>query len=402
MNSKQPAVVDLSDPDFWQRPHPVLAAARERGPVAYTESGMPMVLRYADLERILRSPSWETEAMELLSQHGIEDGPLYDWWRLAMFNTNGASHTRLRTLVSKAFTPRSVDRLRPVVVRLTNEILDRHVDKGSMEIVEDLAHELPIRVLVALLGVPDSDHELFDRWSTDLGLMFSAVMTPEQHAAALEAVNGLNGYIERVVAERRRSPRDDLLSSLIAAEEAGDRLSEEELVAIVINILFGGHDTSKSMFGIAFALLLAHQDQLRLLRDRPDLAPAAVDEILRYEPPFNAVRRPTSDVQVGDVTIPAGTLTWMSLLAGNHDPEAFTDPERFDVTRAEGRILSFGYGIHYCLGAALARMDAQEAIPIVLERCPGMELTIDEPRWVPFLLIRRVESLPVVFDRRRA
>lgn len=398
MGTGQPAIVDLSDPTFWQRPHPVLAAAREAGPVAFTQTGMPMVVRYGDLERILRSPLWETQAMELLTQHGITDGPLYEWWRLAMFNTNAGEHMRLRTLVAKAFTPRSVEDLRPVVAKLTNEILDRHVAKGSMEIVEDLAHELPIRVLVALLGVPDADHELFDRWSTDLGLMFSEVMTPELHRSALDAVNGLNSYIEQLLAERRRSPKDDLLSSLIAAEEAGDRLSEEELVAIVINILFGGHDTSKSMFGIAFALLLSHPDQLALWREHPELAPTAVDEVLRYEPPFNAVRRPTSDVQLGDVTIPAGTLTWMSLLAGNHDPDAFSDPERFDITRNESRILSFGYGIHYCLGAALARMDAQEAIPIVLERCPDMELTIDEPRWVPFLSIRRIESLPVVFS----
>jgi cytochrome P450 len=397
--SAQPAVVDLGDPAFWQHPHPVMAAAREAGPVAFTQTGMPMIVRYAELERILRSPLWETQAMELLSQHGINDGPLYEWWRLAMFNTNGAEHSRLRTLVAKAFTPKSVEELRPVVATLTNEILDRHVEVGSMEIVEDLAHELPIRVLVALLGVPDSDHELFDRWTTDLGYMFSEVMTPELHDAALGAVNGLNSYIEALIADRRAHPRDDLLSSLIAAEEAGDRLSEEELVAIVINILFGGHDTSKSMFGIAFALLLTHQDQLRLLRGRPDHVPTAIDEVLRYEPPFNAVRRPTSDIQVGDVTIPAGTLTWMSLLAGNHDPGAFRDPERFDVTRSESRILSFGYGIHYCLGAALARMDAQEAIPIVLDRLPGLELTLDEPRWVPFLSIRRIESLPVTFNR---
>ena len=311
-----------------------------------------------------------------------------------MFSANPPVHTRLRRLVSRAFTPRAVESLRPRVVEIAEELLDGfHGD--SVDLVAGFAHELPIRVMGAMLEVPAGDHHHFATWTADLGLVFSAVHTPELLNRLESAITGLNGYVGELIADRRLHPGDDLLSKLIAAEADGDVLSEPELIAMVENLLFAGHDTTRSMLMIGAALLLSHPDQRALLSGNHGLAAQAVDEILRFEAPVLGSGRDAAEpLDLFGVPVDAGeTVTTMSL-AANRDPAAFDHPNRFDILRPGGKLMSFGQGIHYCLGAALARLEGQVAFPMLLERFPHMELAA-EPVWVPFASIRRFEELLV-------
>ena len=386
------AVVDLTDPAFWSNPYPVLAEARNRHPLARGVDGGLMALSFDAAEMVLRDPRFLTT--DLLAPRGITDGPIAEWWGQVMFSADPPVHTRLRRLVSRAFTPRAVESLRPRVAEITEELLDG-LSGDPVDLVDGFAHELPIRVMAAMLGVPAGDHHRFAAWTADLGLVFSSVHTPDLLSSLEAAINGLNTYVAELIADRRAQPGDDLLSALIAAESDGDVLSGPELVAMVENLLFAGHDTTRSMLMIGVALLLSHPDQRAALTGDPGLAAQAVDEILRYEAPVLGSGRDAAEpLELFDVPVAAGeTVTTMSL-AANRDPAAFDDPDRFDITRPGGKLMSFGQGIHYCLGAALARLEGQVAFPLLLERFPRMQL-VAEPIWVPYASIRRFDHLLV-------
>ena len=389
------AVVDLTDPAFWSNPYPVLAEARNQHPLARGVDGSLIALSFDAVESVLRDPRFLTT--DLLAPRGITEGPIADWWGQVMFSANPPEHTRLRRLVSRAFTPRAVESLRPRVVQITEDLLDGF--RGpTADLVVEFAHELPIRVMAAMLGVPSGDHHRFAAWTADLGLVFSSVHTPELLDRLEAAINGLNQYVAELIADRRAQPGDDMLSGLIAAEADGDALSEAELVAMVENLLFAGHDTTRSMLMIGAALLLSHPDQRAMLSNDPTLAAQAVDEILRYEAPVLGSGRDAAEpFDLFGVPVAAGeTVTTMSL-AANRDPDAFDDPDRFDIRRPGGKLMSFGQGIHYCLGAALARLEGQVAFPMLLARFPEMELAA-EPVWVPYASIRRFKHLIVTID----
>lgn len=389
------AVVDLADPAFWSNPYPALAKARSRHPLARGIDGGLIALSFDAVESVLRDPRFLTT--DLLAPRGITEGPIADWWGQVMFSANPPVHTRLRRLVSRAFTPRAVESLRPRVVEITEELLDGF-QGDTVDLVPGFAHELPIRVMGAMLGVPVGDHHRFAAWTADLGLVFSAVHTPELLNRLETAISGLNVYVAELIADHRAQPGDDMLSGLIAAEADGDKLSETELVAMVENLLFAGHDTTRSMLMIGAALLLSHPDQWILLSDDPSLAAQAVDEILRFEAPvLGSGRDAVESLDLFGVSVADGeTVTTMSL-AANRDPAAFDSPDRFDIRRPGGKLMSFGQGIHYCLGAALARLEGQVAFPMLLERYPRMELAV-QPAWVPYASIRRFEELIVTID----
>ena len=386
------AVVDLTDAVFWSNPYPILAEARNRHPLARGVDGSLMALGFGAAESVLRDPRFLTT--DLLAPRGITEGPIAEWWGQVMFSANPPAHTRLRRLVSRAFTPRAVESLRPRVNEITAELLDEF-SGDTVDLVVGYAHELPIRVMGTMLGVPSGDHHRFAAWTADLGLVFSSVHTPELLGRLEAAINGLNGYVAELIADRRTHPGGDLLSGLIAAEADGDVLSESELVAMVENLLFAGHDTTRSMLMIGAALLLAHPDQRALLSGSPDLAGQAVDEILRFETPVLGSGRDAAEpLDLFGVPVAAGeTVTTMSL-AANRDPAVFDNPDQFDITRPGGKLMSFGQGIHYCLGAALARLEGQVAFPMLFERFPRLELA-SEPVWVPYASIRRFEELLV-------
>ncbi|WP_419928751.1 cytochrome P450 [Candidatus Poriferisocius sp.] len=385
-------VVDLTDPAFWSNPYPDLSEALSRHPLGRGADGGLIALSFDAAEMVLRDPRFLTT--DLLAPRGITEGPIAEWWGQVMFSANPPVHTRLRRLVSRAFTPRAVESLRPRVIEITEELLDDfHGD--TVDLVAGFAHELPIRVMGAMLEVPAGDHHHFAAWTADLGLVFSSIHTPELLDRLESAITGLNGYVAELIADRRRHPGDDLLSKLIAAESDGDVLTEPELIAMVENLLFAGHDTTRSMLMIGAALLLSHADQRALLNGNPGLAAQAVDEILRFEAPVLGSGRDAAEpLDLFGVPVGAGeTVTTMSL-AANRDSAAFDDPNRFNIRRPGGKLMSFGQGIHYCLGAALARLEGQVAFPMLLERFPRMELAA-EPAWVPYASIRRFEELLV-------
>jgi hypothetical protein len=388
-------VIDLGDAALWQDLHAPLRAARERHPVALSTGGERLVLRYADVEALASDPRLVSNALPILTRHGVDSGPLLEWWRRMMTNQNGPEHLRLRSLVSRAFTPRAVERERPRIRELARELLTPHLGAGEFDFVEHVADALPLRLICEMLGVDAADHPEFSRWSTDLGCALTQVLTPEMQRAGETAVTGLAAAVTELLAVRRRRPGDDLLSALLAASQQGpDRFDEDDLVVLVINLLFGGHDTSRSVLATALALLLAHPEALAALRRDPSFAAPACEEILRYEPPIAVLaREPVEDLRLGGVTLPKGEMVLLSVLSANRDAAVFADPDRFDVARDGPRSLSFGWGPHHCLGAALARAELQEAIPALLE-CADFELA-EAPRWVPFAAIRRLASVRV-------
>jgi cytochrome P450 len=393
-----PALIDLTDPEFWQDPHPVFRAARERHPAARSTTGQHWVLRCDWVERLSVEPRVQSGSLDVLTRLGIE-GPLLDWWSLMLTNLNGAQHSRLRGLVSRAFTPRAVERLRPRMREHAEALLARHAERGELDVVQDFAHELPSLLFCDLLGVPEADRAEFADWSTQLGSVLAEVVSPEQRERTERAVVGLRDALAGLIAERRRRSTPDLLGKLVAAALASeDDFSDDELVVLAINVLFGGHDSSRSLIAVAVMLLLRHPDQLALLRRDPSLIPGAVEEILRYEPVVGSMGRvPREDLDLEGECLRAGTSVLLSLVAANRDPAVFEDPDRFDVTRPAQRAVGFGWGPHHCLGAALARAELQEVLGVWLH-CPRLELAIERPRWVPFTYIRKLESLPVRFE----
>jgi hypothetical protein len=396
------AVIDLTDAAFWADSHAALRAARERHPIALTQDGAPIVLRHADVERLATDARVASNALDFVLS-GIPSGPLADWWRHMLTNLNGPRHLELRGLVSRAFTPRAVERVRPRIGALAREILRRHAGAGTLEFSETLADELPIRLICEMLGVPERDHADFARWSTALGRVLAAVQTPELRREGESAALAMNARIAELIRARRAAPRGDLLSALLdAAAHSETAIDDAELVTLVVNLIFGGHDTSRSMLTIGLALLLFHPDELRKLRADPGLAASAGEEILRVEPivPWMA-REARAEIELpAGARLRPGDVFFLSILAANRDPEVFPDPDRFDIARRGARSFSFGWGPHVCLGASLARAEVQEALPAILDACAELEPQIERPTWVPHTFIRRIEGLPLRFRLR--
>ena len=367
--------------------------------MARTPDGQLVLLGYADVDEALRHPALSTFSLTaVLANAGVDDGPLYDWLHRIMLGMNPPDHTRLRGLVNRAFTPRRVEDLRPRTRAYAAELIDRHRADGRMDWVRDFAHELPIWVICELVGVPTADRDQFKQWTLDVSLVFSNRLTPDDRRVAEDALTSLYGYIAELIAYRRHEPADDLLSALVHAEADGDRLTELELEAMIANLLNGGHETTRSMLSIAVALLLAHPDALSALQSDPGLIPNAVEEVLRYESPILSTMRVADEpVVLAGVPLAAGEPVVLSFLAANRDPDRFTDPDRFDVRRSDVRPVSFGFGIHHCVGAALARLEGQEVLSELVTTCCDLELEIPAPRWTPYLQVRRIEALPISF-----
>ena len=393
--SALPGQVDPTSLAYWQDIHGTLGPLREQWPVVRSTAGLVEVLRYEDGEPLLRDSRMRQALHGMLANQGITAGPLYEWWQLIMNNHDVPSHTRLRSLVGRAFTPKQVERIRPRVRVIANELVDELLLQEHADVQATFCHRLPLVVLCEMLGVPADDQSVVERWTTTVGLAFTAVIPPETVHDIERAVTEFNLYAEDLIERRRAAPGDDLLSALIVAEEAGDRLTHDELRALIINLLFAGHDTTKAMLSIAIWLLMTHPDQLALLRGDPTLLVGAVEEIARYETPISGIPRvPAEDITVAGVSIPAGSYLTVSVPSANRDPRRFVDPDRFDVTRTDNRHLTFGFGIHHCVGASVARAEIQEALRVLVPRV-DLEPLVDAPSWVPYAAARRFESLPV-------
>ena len=388
--------IDTLDRAYDADIHAAHAAARRRSWYARTPLGM-LVLRYAQVQEMLHDRRWREQGPDALRLAGIEAGPLWEWFHQIMSTQEGEPHARLRRLVSKAFTPRSVERLRPVMRATAHEFIDRFVAAGRCEFIDAFAAPYPVRVIGALLGVPPGDFAKFHAWSADLSLAFGFDIQA-QRSRIEAALVSLSTYVDGLLAARRREPQDDLISALIAVEEQGDHLSQAELNAMVTVLIFGGQDTTQCQLACAVATFLHHPEQWELLAKDPEVAVTAAEEILRYEPAGSGSPRvATEDFVWHGVEVKAGTMAHPSTPSANRDPTVFEDPDRFDVTRRlPAPQLTFGGGVHYCLGANLARAELQEALPILARRLRRLEA--DGPvEWRAQVLIRGPSRLPIRF-----
>jgi cytochrome P450 len=389
--------VDTLGPAYDADIHAAHRAARLRSWYARTPLGL-LVLRYDDVEWLLRDRRWRELGADALAQAGIREGPLWEWFGQILSNQEGAEHTRLRGLVSTAFTPRRVEKLRPVMRATALEFLDRFTSSGACEFVSAFAAPYPVRVIGALLGVPPQDFARFHAWSRDLSLAFGSRIA-EERGRIEAALGNLCDYVDGLLTARRRAPQDDLVSALLAVEEAGDRLSPDELRAMVTVLIFGGQDTTQCQLACAAATFAAHPEAWKRLAEAPALAASAAEEVLRYEPAGSgSPRLALEDIEHRGLAIPAGSVALPSGPAANRDPDVYADPDRFDIERVHPQpMLTFGGGVHYCLGASLARAELQEALPLLARRMPA--LCADGPAtWRRGALIRGPEELPLRFE----
>jgi pimeloyl-[acyl-carrier protein] synthase len=388
-------------PEFVADPYPTYHRLRAEDPVHQSPLGFWVLTRYEDVVASLRDPRMIKEpiAAFVAARFGLPAPPL--GMGLSMLDRDPPDHTRLRGLVSKAFTPRVIEQLRPHIQQIVDGLLDRVQGDREMDLIEQFAYPLPVIVICEMLGVPVADHERFKGWGLDIARGLDAIMLPPDSPVAERSVlarRALADYFRGLIAERRRAPRDDMLSGLIAAEEAGDKLSEDELLATCILLLVAGHETTVNLIGNGSLALLRHPAELRRLREDPGLIVTAVEELLRFDGPVQRTARiPSEDVTIGGKTIGKGEMVMPFIGAADRDPAQFPDPDRLDIGRTENRHIAFGWGIHFCIGAPLARVEGQIAINTLLRRMPRLALATAEPQHRQSLTLRGLTSLPVSF-----
>lgn len=373
------------DPAFRDDPYTPLARLRERDPVNRTPLGIWRLLRHEDVVRVLHDIPTGVRTTDGTLPGVVENET--DGYRTFMLQQDPPNHTRLRRLVSHAFTPRAINALRPAIERVVTECLDRMADRTEIDLIADLALPVPSTVICEMMGVPLADREKFTVWTAQATHGLATMMNPpEVLERARAAAMSLAGYFVELIAERRTRLTDDLLSTLIRAEEDGDRLSPEELISQSIGLLIAGFETTIGLIGNGMRALLQHPDQLALLRAEPGLINSAVEECLRYDGPITlTVRVLHADAEFGGQTLPCNTMVMAMLASANRDPAVFPDPDRFDVKRTPNDHMAFGGGAHFCLGAHLARMEAQAAIGAFVQRFPRIELMESKVEWGPSL-----------------
>jgi cytochrome P450 len=399
------------DPAFRDNPYPTYHRLRERDPIHPLPAlNLWFLTRYADVQTVLRDTRFSSESsaddpnlFRNLRESGGELGPLARTMLHWMPLRDPPHHTRLRHLVNKAFTPRQIEAMRPRIASIVDRLLEPMLEVGRMDFVRDFAHPLPVIVIAEMLGVPVADQAELKQWSDDMALALDPLQVGARRAEGDRAALAMRGLFERVAEERRRAPRDDLLSALLAAEEQGDRLSMDELLATCVLLLFAGNETTTNLLGNGLLALLRNPDQLALLQEDPSLVRAAVEELLRYDSPLQfAARLVKQDVEIDGRTLVAGQRAVLLLGSANHDPAEFSDPDRLDIRRHDQRHVAFGFGMHFCLGAGLARAEAQIALDTLARRLPGLRLAADPPVRRPSIALRGLSSLPVEFEVRRS
>jgi cytochrome P450 len=404
MTATAPRAADLmglADPATIPDPYPLLATMREASPFTDFGGALAVFGRHEDCSRILRDPraSSERGSSILAAQR-----PEQERRRRSFLSLDPPDHTRLRGLVSKAFTPRVVAMLEPRISEVTDELLTAAQVRGGreFELVSQLAYPLPVRIICEMLGVPPADHARFASWSASLvhslQPSFGAV-DESQLAAAEEAGREFGEYFTDLIAERRSTPGDDLLTKLIRAEDAGDRLTVEELIATAVLLLVAGHETTVGLISNAMLALLRHRDQFAAVVADPELAGAAVEETLRYDAPVQLTGRVAKgEMTFGDFSVPEGAVMLMLLAATGRDPAIFTDPDSFDIRRGAKEHLAFAAGPHFCLGAPLARLEATIALRKIAARVIAPDLDEDRLAYKPNFNLRGPERLVIAYD----
>jgi cytochrome P450 len=393
----------LFDPANRPDPYPLFAQLRDAGPFPIMDGAITVVGSHERCTAILRDPASSSDRSRTLLPRRFGDDQV-DAERTASFlSLDPPDHTRLRRLVSKAFTPKVIAALEPRIRQIVDDLFADFRGGTEFDLVGGLAYPLPVRVISELLGVPEADHDRFEGWSRWLARGLDPVMavTDPAELTAIQAASAeFNAYFSGLIAQRRVSPGEDLLSRLVQIEEQGDQLTEAELIATCILLLVAGHETTANLIANAVLALLRHPDQLAALRAEPALVAGTVDEVLRYDPPVQlttrVVRTPT---QVGDVIAPTDGVLLMLLGAANRDPAVFADPDRFDITRDARQHLSFAAGAHFCLGAPLARLEASIALSAFANRIADPELDTASLRYRPHVNLRGPQRMVIGFSK---
>ena len=397
--------MDIVSPNFKANPFPIFARLRAEEPVCSTKlpdkTRVWLLSRYEDVNALFKDERFTKERRKAMTAEQLRKQPwippVFRPLERTMLDLDPPDHTRLRTLVQKAFTPRLVEQMRSRTESLAEELLDAVSEKGEMDLVRDYALPLPMTLITEILGVPARDRDKFHRWSN----VIVSVSQFNSNWRVIPAIWMFIRYLRRFFKERRANPKDDLTSALIQTEEAGDALSEDELFAMLFLLLVAGHETTVNLIASGVLELLEHRDQMDKLRNDPSMMRSAVEELLRYTSPvFMATERyAREDVTIRGVTIPQGEMTLGVIGSANRDETVFENPDVLDLTRENNRHLAFGYGIHFCLGAPLARLEAQIAINSLLRRLPNLALKNPPTSlsWRPSIILRGLKALPVRF-----
>jgi cytochrome P450 len=407
----EPVLFNPFEPGFFEAPYEQYRRLREHEPVHHSPIDTWMLFAYEDCFKLLRDPGMSVDPL-VAHELDPEVPNRFAAFREAhpelpepepnrgILNIDPPDHTRIRRLMSKVFTPRRVEELRPEVQGLVDAMLDTVADDHEMDVIADLAFPLPFVVISEMLGMPAADRDLLRDWSHRVVKMLDPILSDEEMLDAMAADQHMVDHCRAAIEWKRANPADDLLTALIHAEDDGESLTSEELLDQLILLFIAGHETTVNLIGNATLALLRHPDQLALLRGDPSLDVNAVDELLRYDSPVQFSRRiVVKPYAVGDVVIEPGTFLMTCLGSANHDPSVFgADADSLDLRRANpGRHLSFGSGVHHCLGASLARLEAQVALGTLVRRFDDLELATDTPAWNNRIVLRGLDSLPVTF-----
>jgi cytochrome P450 len=377
---------------FRENPYPLYQYLLANAPVQWNDLlGAWTLARYADVVASLTDPRFSADR----NRQSLP-APMDDEFAKSMLVSDPPDHTRLRALVSKAFTPRMVEQLRPRIIAIVGELLERMARReGAVDLIADLAYPLPVVVIAELLGVPAEDRVKFQEWSAVMAASLDPLVSPEVANQVPMAREGLHAYLRGIIAERRRAPRADLISALVAVEERGDVLSEPELVVMCTLLLIAGHETTVNLIGNGMLALLRMPDQFQRLREDPALITSGVEELLRFDSPVQMTGRiALEQVEIGGNTVQPGEWILPLLGAANHDPAQFARPDELDLAREPNPHVAFGRGIHFCLGAPLARLEGQIAIGALVRRFPNLQLA-GEPVRRNQITLRGLQSLPV-------
>ena len=408
LGAAKPFKFNPFDREFHADPYPTYHRLRSEEPVHRSAGigGNWILTRYTDANAVLRNPLFCANPLpkRIKDKNDYFQEKLKNLNSLVLASSNffffldPPDHTRLRKLVSKAFAPVVVERMRPTIQEIVDELIDKVWDKGSMDIISDLACPLPVMVIARMLGIPLEHYSKLHRWSNDLSRLLDPLVSLEAYEYMNQVAEEFIEYFRSLIAEREKNPKEDLISNLIKAREEGDHLSEDEQVSIIMLLFVTGEETTVNTIGNGILALLRHPDQMEKLKQEPTIVQSAVEEILRYDSPVQQTARvATEDVQIGGKTIHRGEVIFVSLGAANRDPAEFPEPDRLDITRAEKHHLAFGDGIHYCLGAALARAQSQIAINTLVQRLPDLKLASDKLEWRQHIALRGLKALPVTF-----
>lgn len=403
-----PALDDaLVSPAFYQNPYPLYEQLRADLPVVWSERmGAWLLARYDDVIATLRDTEHFSSRGRLLAaldrltpDERAQLQPFENHFTGGLINSDPPDHTRMRALINKAFSPRMVEQMRSRVAALVNEFLDVVQNQGSMDVIKDLAYPLPATVIAEMLGAPAADRDRFKVWSEAIfAIQGRGRLTFAQLAHAQEHLLQFRAYLRGLIAIRRQTPHDDLLGQLVAVEMAGDRLTEAELLTTCVTLLTAGHETTTNLIGSTLYTLLRHPETLQAVQENPALLPTAIEEVLRFESPLQRnPRRLAQDYEYGGQAMKKGDFVLQMLGSANRDPVIFPDADHFDIYRQPNRHVAFGFGLHFCLGAPLARLEAPIAVQLVLERMHRLQLATTTPNWMHHNLVRGLASLVVVF-----